>query len=210
MLNLGFFEFMLFGIIALIVLGPEKLPIAARTLGKWYAKIRRMSARLQSEFVSELQLLEVQEELKNELTKIKESEAKIQAQMAELQRTLDKTKRTAHANKQHIMDAWQDNHLKNDDLTDNTADRTSSNDGAIDDNSKGDDRGNNPTKSAEGLSESTATLETAFNIPMVNRWFLLGNYDKKRRLPTAPFLPNHQADPLLYTHDTYAQTSKTP
>ena len=60
MANLGFFELTLFGIIALIVLGPEKLPMTARTLGKWYGKFRRMSARLQSEFVSEIQLLEVQ------------------------------------------------------------------------------------------------------------------------------------------------------
>lgn len=180
MLNLGFFELTLFGVIALIVLGPEKLPVAARTLGKWYGKFRRLSARLQSEFVSELQLLEVQEELKGELAKIRESEAKMQKQMAELQQSLNKTKQVAKANKQHILDNWQDN---------------------ADD---GEQQKTTPPKDINHQdAHQTAVLETAFNLPMVNHWFLLGEYDKKRRLPPAPFLPNYQADPLLYatTHD---------
>ncbi|RAV24614.1 twin-arginine translocase subunit TatB, partial [Staphylococcus warneri] len=37
MLNVGLSELFLFGIIALLVLGPEKLPQAARFAGKWYA-----------------------------------------------------------------------------------------------------------------------------------------------------------------------------
>ena len=170
MLNLGFFELTLFGVIALIVLGPEKLPVAARTLGKWYGKFRRLSTRLQSEFVSELQLLEVQEELKGELAKIRESEAKMKAQMAELQQSLNKTEQVAKANKQHILDAWQDNA----------------------------DEGEHQDTNNQDFHQAAA-LETAFNLPMVNHWFLLGDYDKKRRLPQAPFMPNYKADPLLYT-----------
>ena len=38
MFDIGFSELLLFGVIALIVLGPEKLPQAARTAGQWYAK----------------------------------------------------------------------------------------------------------------------------------------------------------------------------
>lgn len=168
MANLGFFELTLFGIIALIVLGPEKLPLAARTLGKWYGKFRRMSARLQSEFVSEMQLLEVQEELKAELAKIKESEAAMKQQVVKLQRTIDQTEQTAHTNKHHILESWQ----------------TSTND--------------DESPIHHHNAQKTAVLETAFNMPMVNRWFLLSEYDKKRRLPPPPFLPNHQADKLLH------------
>ena len=43
MFNLGFFELLLFGMIALIVLGPDKLIYAAKTLGKWYGQFRRIS-----------------------------------------------------------------------------------------------------------------------------------------------------------------------
>lgn len=184
MLNLGFFELTLFGIIALIVLGPDKLPVAARTLGKWYGNIRRMSARLQSEFVSELQLAEVTDELKSELAKMRESEAKMKAQMSELQRALDKTERTAHANRRRIAD-WV-----------NTADTATPDT----DGSAKPTQSNNPSDVA-----LTAHNLTAHHMPMVNRWFLLGDYDKKRRLPSVPFLPNHQADPLLYIHHTNPQ-----
>ncbi|MFN3563888.1 MAG: hypothetical protein ACK4V8_05520, partial [Moraxella osloensis] len=34
--------------------------------------------------------------------------------------------------------------------------------------------------------------------PMYYRWFLLSDYDRVRRLPNPPFLPNYEADPLLH------------
>ena len=58
MFDIGFSELLLFGVIALIVLGPEKLPQAARTAGQWYAKIRRTASTLQSEIEAELDLAE--------------------------------------------------------------------------------------------------------------------------------------------------------
>ncbi|MDO4699820.1 MAG: Sec-independent protein translocase protein TatB [Moraxella sp.] len=154
MLNLGLFELTLFGIIALVVLGPEKLPVAARTLGRWYGKIRRMSARLQHELVSELELLEVQNELKAEIAKIRESEAKIKAQMDALQKSLQHSQISAE---QSVADMLNK------------------------------DYANNTDQSGMVLTK-----------PLTNRFFLLGDYDKKRRLPRAPFLPNYQADKLLY------------
>ena len=90
--NLGFFELTLLGIIALIVLGPEKLPVAARTLGRWYGTLRRASQKLQNDISSELQLLETQELLKKELAQIRDSEAKMKAQMDELQRSLQQNR----------------------------------------------------------------------------------------------------------------------
>ncbi|OAV38226.1 Sec-independent protein translocase protein TatB [Moraxella catarrhalis] len=89
--NLGFFELTLFSIIALIVLGPDKLPVAARTLGRWYGMFRRASQRLQTEITNELQLLETQQMLKKELDEIRQSEARIKAQMNALERSLDRT-----------------------------------------------------------------------------------------------------------------------
>ena len=80
MFNLGLFELGLFGMIALIVLGPEKMIASARTLGRYYGKFRRMSARLQSELVSELELAEVQNALKAEIEEIRASEAKMRSE----------------------------------------------------------------------------------------------------------------------------------
>lgn len=104
--NLGFFELTLLGIIALIVLGPEKLPVAARTLGRWYGTLRRASQKLQNDISSELQLLETQELLKKELQQIRDSEAKMKAQMDELQRSLKQNQAQFDTAKRQTMDAW--------------------------------------------------------------------------------------------------------
>ena len=39
MLNIGFTELFIFAVIALLVLGPDKLPEAIRFVFKWYSKI---------------------------------------------------------------------------------------------------------------------------------------------------------------------------
>ncbi|MBO0692017.1 MAG: twin-arginine translocase TatA/TatE family subunit [Acidimicrobiaceae bacterium] len=44
----------LVGIIALVVLGPNRLPQAARTVGRLLAEFRRMSANVQNEFTQAL------------------------------------------------------------------------------------------------------------------------------------------------------------
>ena len=49
MLNIGMTELLVFGIIALLVLGPEKLPEAARFAGKWYGKVKRMVSNVQND-----------------------------------------------------------------------------------------------------------------------------------------------------------------
>ena len=42
MFDIGFGEIALVGIVALLVVGPKKLPEIARTAGKWIGKTRRM------------------------------------------------------------------------------------------------------------------------------------------------------------------------
>ncbi|MGH8488435.1 MAG: Sec-independent protein translocase protein TatB [Gammaproteobacteria bacterium] len=56
MFDIGFWELCLVGVVALIVLGPEKLPRAARTAGLWLAKARRTLATVQEEVQRELEL----------------------------------------------------------------------------------------------------------------------------------------------------------
>lgn len=49
MLNFSPEKLFLVGVIALIVLGPNRLPQAARTLGRFVTQVRRMSASFQEE-----------------------------------------------------------------------------------------------------------------------------------------------------------------
>lgn len=67
MFDIGFSELLLVGIIALIVLGPERLPKAARAVGMFFGKIRRMLSNIQQEMEQEIRNQELQEKLKNPL-----------------------------------------------------------------------------------------------------------------------------------------------
>lgn len=85
MLDVGFSELFVFGIIALLVLGPDKLPEAARFAAKWYSKFKRAISSVQNDIDRELRLSEFREQMQQEMQKIQELEQKMQAQMQELQ-----------------------------------------------------------------------------------------------------------------------------
>ena len=90
MFDIGFSELLLFGVIALIVLGPEKLPQAARTAGQWYAKMRRIVSTLQSEIEAELDLAETRQQMQNELAKIRQTESDMKREMVEMRGSMQK------------------------------------------------------------------------------------------------------------------------
>lgn len=53
--NLGFAELLVIGIVALIVIGPEKLPQVLRSLGKGLAEFRRTSNELRWQIMSSVE-----------------------------------------------------------------------------------------------------------------------------------------------------------
>src|SRR5688500_7733636 len=54
MFDVSFVELMLIGIVGLLVLGPEKLPVAARTVGGFVRRARNSWNSVRSEFEREL------------------------------------------------------------------------------------------------------------------------------------------------------------
>jgi sec-independent protein translocase protein TatB len=54
MFDFGFGELLLLGVIALVVLGPERLPIAARLAGRWIRKARSQWNSVKAELENEL------------------------------------------------------------------------------------------------------------------------------------------------------------
>ena len=54
MFDVGFLEILVIGIVSLIVIGPEKLPAVARTVGTWVGKAQRFVRGVKSDFASEL------------------------------------------------------------------------------------------------------------------------------------------------------------
>ncbi len=50
MFDISWSEFLLIGIVALVVIGPKELPAVMRTLGQWTRKVRTMAAEFQNQF----------------------------------------------------------------------------------------------------------------------------------------------------------------
>lgn len=66
MFEIGFWELVLIGVVALIVVGPERLPGLARTAGLWLGKARRMIADVKAEVDRELQLDDIKQTLRQQ------------------------------------------------------------------------------------------------------------------------------------------------
>lgn len=225
MFDIGFSELLLFGAIALIVLGPEKLPQAARTAGQWYAKFRRTVATLQSEIEAELDLAETRKQMQLELEKIRQAEVDMKREMealrssvSELQQhgkvpsmqahntqSTDTTPNLSHDTNAVSLPTEPLSHEPTNHLAEPTNDST-----ALSPNNPSDESYLAETKADDYLLSLEADVEAdavakdlhealfAATEPMYYRWFLLSDYDRVRRLPNPPFLPNYQADPLLH------------
>jgi sec-independent protein translocase protein TatB len=72
MFDIGFWELALIGVVALIVIGPEKLPAVARTMGYWIGKTRRFVASVQEDLNREIGKADELKRLLEEQSKIKE------------------------------------------------------------------------------------------------------------------------------------------
>ena len=65
MFDIGFWEMALIGVIALLVVGPERLPALARNVGLWVGRIRRYVAHVKQDIEREIHADEMREFLNN-------------------------------------------------------------------------------------------------------------------------------------------------
>lgn len=72
MFDIGFFELLLIGIVGLLVLGPERLPRAARTAGLWVRRARATWYSVRSELERELAEADLKKSLEGEAKQLKE------------------------------------------------------------------------------------------------------------------------------------------
>jgi sec-independent protein translocase protein TatB len=66
MFDIGFPELILIAIVGLLVIGPERLPEALRTLGLWLGRMRRSFVSVKAEIEKEIGMDEVKRQLHNE------------------------------------------------------------------------------------------------------------------------------------------------
>lgn len=66
MFDIGFSELVLIGIVALLVLGPERLPKVARAAGLWAGRARRFVASVKADIDRELKADELKQEMERQ------------------------------------------------------------------------------------------------------------------------------------------------
>lgn len=71
MFDIGFLELLLVAVVGLLVLGPQRLPQAARTLGLYIGRIKRSVAGIQQEVNQQLQLEEMRQRLAEHEQRVK-------------------------------------------------------------------------------------------------------------------------------------------
>ena len=77
MFDIGFWELFLILILALLVVGPERLPQAARTAGYWFGKARRYVEGVKEEVTSEFDVSELKTMMHNQEVQINELKGKL-------------------------------------------------------------------------------------------------------------------------------------
>lgn len=89
MFDIGFSELLLVFIVGLVVLGPQRMPVAVRTVMKWVRTVRGLAANVQNELSQELKLQELQESIK------KAENLNLKTLSPDLAKTVDELKASA-------------------------------------------------------------------------------------------------------------------
>ncbi|KYP97410.1 hypothetical protein BG74_03200 [Sodalis-like endosymbiont of Proechinophthirus fluctus] len=119
MFDIGFGELMLVFVIGLVVLGPERLPVAARMVASWIRAIRSIASTVQNELTQEFKLQELQDSLK----KVEEASKnnlspEIKSSMEELREAAESMKKQFKAINSAVMDQIEPHTIHNPLVTD--------------------------------------------------------------------------------------------
>jgi sec-independent protein translocase protein TatB len=84
MFDFSFGELAVIGTVALVVLGPERLPKVARTLGDWLGKAQRYVSQVKADINREMELVELknlQEEARNAAQSLQSAAHSVQSEL---------------------------------------------------------------------------------------------------------------------------------
>ncbi|WOT04823.1 Sec-independent protein translocase protein TatB [Shewanella youngdeokensis] len=89
--GIGFMELLLIGILGLVVLGPERLPVAVRSISGWIRAMKKMANSVKDELEQELKIEQMH-------TDLKKAESQGLKNLApELQDSIDQLKQAAQS-----------------------------------------------------------------------------------------------------------------
>jgi sec-independent protein translocase protein TatB len=85
MFDIGFSELMLISIVALVVIGPERLPKVARTAGQWLGRLNRYVSQVKQDIDRDIKL----EELRNMQKEMKDTAQKYEIMAGDTRREVE-------------------------------------------------------------------------------------------------------------------------
>lgn len=88
MFDVGFSELILLAVVALVVLGPEKLPHAARMAGAWLGRIRRTVTSIQIEIEKEVAASELKDRMNKEIERLKAAANPVEEELLAVENTI--------------------------------------------------------------------------------------------------------------------------
>ncbi len=100
MFDIGFWELAIIAVVALIVIGPDKLPGVARTAGKWVGRTRRFVNQVKTDIDREIQ--------QDELRKMLEKEAGLDEIKQSLNEELETNQYSFEEEKDYLVNAIDD------------------------------------------------------------------------------------------------------
>ena len=103
MFDFSLTEMMLAGVVALVVLGPERLPVVARKAGQWMAKIQSLAAGVRSELAAHAEVAELIK-VKQEL---EETSAEIQEDLQNLSKQVEQNSQEIAEHLHDSVPAWE-------------------------------------------------------------------------------------------------------
>lgn len=94
MFDIGFWELVLISVVALVVLGPERLPVAIRSVSKFVRTAKTMANNVKDELSQELKIQELQDNLrKAENMGMKDLSPELQSSIEELKKAAQDVQR---------------------------------------------------------------------------------------------------------------------
>jgi len=102
MFDFSFWELAIVLIVALLVVGPDKLPVLAAKVGRWVGKGKRMMMSVRSDIENELKAAELKEMLEKQ-----------QSEISQLRNILNDTQTDAQQEIQKALDSTDTNHNEN-------------------------------------------------------------------------------------------------
>lgn len=93
MFDIGFPELVIVSVVALLVIGPEKLPEAIRTMSLWVGRVQRSFASIRREIESEIGADEIRQQLHNEniIKELEETKNTLQQAGQDVRTTINAT-----------------------------------------------------------------------------------------------------------------------